>query len=47
MGRVREGFEIPLAITFRFILGEMRLRKRNVLISQWHLLLSFPAINNP
>lgn len=33
--QVTEGFEIPLAIIFRFILGEF-LIKRNVLISQWH-----------
>lgn len=43
--QVREGFGIPLAITIRSILGEMR--KRNVLMSQWHLFPSFPTTNNP
>jgi len=38
---VRESFEILLTITIRFILGEKRFRKTNVLNSQWHL---FPSL---
>lgn len=39
--QVRESFEILFAITIRFLLGEIRFRKTNVLSSQWH---PFPSL---